>query len=50
MRSVNYATLTEGAFDEAGNYCINRYRSGDENDFGVWMSYDVGVVHVELTD
>ena len=50
MRSVNYATLTEGTFDEDGNYCINRYRSGDENDFGVWMSYDVGVVHVELTD
>jgi len=50
QRSVNYATLTEGYFDEDDNYVIERYRSGDENDFGVWTCYDVGVIHFELTD
>ena len=41
---------TEGRFDDGENYVVNRHRNGDENDFGVWMSEDVGVVHVLLTD
>ena len=49
-RSVNYAIHTEGRFDDCGAYVVNRHRNGDENDFGVWMSEDVGVVHVLLTD
>ena len=49
-RSVNYALLTEGRFDEQGHYEVDRRRSGDENDFGVWASWDVGVIHCILTE
>ena len=48
--SVNYAVCTEGRFDENGRFVVNRHRNGDENDFGIWLSQDVGVVHIQLTD
>ncbi len=47
-RDVNYTDCTEGRFDENGNYVIDRYRDGDENDFGVWLREDIGIVHVRL--
>lgn len=49
-RNINYLSVDEGHFDEAGNFITDRTRSGDENDFGVWMYADVGVVRVILAE
>lgn len=49
-RVVNYTVHTEGLFDECGEYVVNRDRNGDEDDFGIWVTEDVGVVHVKVTD
>jgi len=48
-RSVNYSICTEGHF-EGDTYVVDRHRDGDENDFGLWLTPDVGVVHVKLCD
>ena len=44
--NVNYMTVTEGHFDEDGQYVVDRVRSGDEVRHGIWCQYDCGVIHV----
>jgi len=46
--NAEYVSLTEGHFDEDGVYTVDRVRSGDEARHGIWLSWDVGVVRVEL--
>ena len=46
--NVNYMTVTEGHFDEDGQYVVDRVRSGDEVRHGIWCQYDCGVVRVVL--
>lgn len=47
-RSLGYLSITEGEFDSEGIYREKIYRSGDESDYGVWVTSDVGVVRVEM--
>ncbi len=49
-RQAHYVSVDEGHFDEAGNYVVDRRRNGDEIDFGVWVTPDVGVVRVIVCD
>jgi len=42
----NYFLVEEGYFDSCGNWVSVRRRNGDESDAGLWVSPDVGVVHV----
>ena len=48
--NANYSVCEQGWFDAQGNYVADRCRNGDENDFGVWLSADVGVVHIRMAD
>jgi hypothetical protein len=43
-----YLELTEGHFDEKGNYVVDRVRSGDEARHGIWAQADCGVIHFKL--
>ncbi len=47
-RSLGYLSVTEGEMDEDGQYHSRAYRNGDENDYGVWVTSDVGIVRVEM--
>lgn len=47
-RNVWYLDAVEGVFDAEGQFIPHRRRNGDETDFGVWTTIDVGVVHVQL--
>jgi len=49
-RVMNYTIHEEGYFDAEGNYIVTRDRNGDEDDFGVWLTEDIGVVHFKITD
>ena len=46
--NVNYIEVTEGHFDENGQYVVDVVRSGDEVRHGIWCQYDCGVIHVVL--
>ena len=45
-----YAALEEGHLDGQDNWIVDRRRSGDEADHGVWLAADVGVVHIVMID
>lgn len=47
-RAIPYLRVEEGRFDADGRFVVGRLRNGDERDFGVWATEDVGVVHVVL--
>lgn len=49
-RLATYFLVEEGHWDAAGKWHVDRKRSGDESDFGVWVHPDVGVVRVVLGD
>jgi len=48
QENAEYISVTEGHFDENGKYQIDIVRSGDEVRHGIWLTWDVGVVRVEL--
>lgn len=48
LRHQEYVELSEGHFDEKGEYVADRIRTGDESDYGIWVQYDVGIVHAVL--
>ncbi len=48
VRTIPYLSVTEGYFDEDGEYVVTNNRSGDEVDAGFWTAADVGVVRIEL--
>ncbi len=47
LRHQEYLRLEEGHF-ENGNYVVDKIRTGDECDHGIWVHSDVGVVHAVL--
>ena len=47
-RSQGYVTVTEGFFTQNGQYIPTIIRNGDETDGGIWVTNDVGVVHVQM--
>lgn len=47
-RLLNYVAVEEGTFDEEGRWRVKRRRNGDESDFGVWVTPDVGLVRVVI--
>jgi hypothetical protein len=49
-RLANYVLVEEGHWDSDGVWRVDRRRSGDESDFGIWVHPDVGVVRVMLGD
>ena len=48
MTTTDYIEVTEGHFDENGEYKVDRVRSGDESWRGVWLAADCGVVRFTL--
>jgi hypothetical protein len=44
-RNAEIVSIEEGTFDEQGKFIANKVRCGDESDVGLWVSYDVGLVH-----
>ena len=46
--NVEFLSVTEGHFDELGNYRIDKVRSGDEMRHGIWASWDCGVIRIKL--
>lgn len=47
-RSQGYVSVTEGVFMPDGSYMPTIIRNGDEYDYGLWVTNDVGVVHVQM--
>lgn len=47
-RTQGYLQVTEGEFDADGKYQINVYRNGDEFDYGLWVTSDIGVLRVRM--
>lgn len=47
-RSQGYVSVTEGNFAPDGSYVPTIIRNGDEYDYGLWVTNDVGVVHVQM--
>lgn len=47
-RHQRYLAIEEGHFDENGEYTVDKIRTGDECDTGVWLDTDIGVVHIRL--
>lgn len=47
-RTQGTLSVTEGYFDETGEYRPTVVRTGDENDYGFWVTSDVGVVRVVM--
>ena len=47
-RNMEYLSIAEGHFDESDNYVVVKKRCGDEADYGVWVSPDVGVVRLAM--
>jgi hypothetical protein len=48
-RLTSYAALEEGRF-VAGQWVVSRRRNGDEADFGIWVTPDVGIVRAVVID
>ncbi len=48
QRSQGYVSVTEGFFSEDGNYVPTIIRNGDEYDYGLWVTNDIGVLHVQM--
>ena len=48
---VHYLSVEEGHFDPTGSFVVDRRRNGDQTNFGsVWVTPDIGVVHVVMCD
>lgn len=47
LRHQEYLQLEEGHF-ENGKYVVDKIRTGDECDHGIWVHSDIGVVHAVL--
>lgn len=45
-RNMEYLSISEGYFDESDNYVVVKKRCGDEADYGIWTSPDIGVVRL----
>lgn len=48
VTTTGYIEVTEGHFDAAGDYVVDRVRSGDESWRGTWAAADCGVIHFTL--
>ena len=48
MRSQGYVSVTEGFFNDDGTYVPTIIRNGDEYDYGLWVTSDIGVLHVKM--
>ncbi len=46
--NIEFLSVTEGHFDESGEYKIDKVRSGDEMRHGIWASWDCGVIRIKL--
>ena len=46
--TTEYIDVTEGHFDDEGNYVVDRVRSGDESWRGTWAAADCGVIRMRL--
>ena len=40
--------MEEGEFNQEGDFVPKKVRCGDESDMGLWVYYDVGLVHAVL--
>jgi hypothetical protein len=49
-RNATFLRIEEGHFDSRGRWTVDRIRSGDDLDFGIWMYATNRVVHVILCD
>lgn len=47
-RNLPYLRVDEGRMEEDGSFTVTRRRNGDETDFGLWVTPDVGLVHAKL--
>jgi len=47
-RSQGYLSVTEGEFTADGEYKVNIIRNGDEYDYGLWVTSDIGVLRVRM--
>lgn len=47
-RSQGYVSVTEGFFTPDGSYTPTIRRNGDEYDYGLWVTNDIGVLHVQM--
>ena len=47
-RSQGYLSVTEGEFTPDGEYKVNIIRNGDEYDYGLWVTSDIGVLRVRM--
>ena len=47
--NIEAVSVTEGHFDENGEYRVDIVRSGDESRHSIWLRWDVGAVRVEMT-
>lgn len=47
-RCIGYERVEEGYFDSEGNWCVRRVRNGDESDYGIWITHDVGAVKIVM--
>lgn len=50
QRSQGYVTVTEGFFTPEGAYVPTIRRNGDEYDYGLWVTNDIGVLHVQMDE
>lgn len=48
QRSQGYVSVTEGFFTDDGNYVPTIIRNGDEYDYGLWVTNDIGVLNVKM--
>jgi hypothetical protein len=49
-RATHYVSVEEGSLDADGVFHVERRRTGDETDHGIWVEPDVKVVRVILCD
>ncbi len=47
-RNHAYKVVEEGEFNQEGDFVPKKVRCGDESDMGLWVYYDVGLVHAVL--
>ena len=47
-RNQAYKVVEEGEFNQEGDFVPKKVRCGDESDMGLWVYYDVGLVHAVL--
>ena len=47
-RNQEFISVEEGKLSDDGSFIVSKVRCGDEADTGIWVNYDVGLVHVEM--